>query len=119
MNIEGEWGEEGKYGENAGRKTGKKSEELESGEVYKGDVDLKLKESSREPKGTWSSSLIFENLTWLTASEAAVYLRLPSVGALRVLVFKRRLPFYRMGRNLRFKKAELDRLLDLSKNGGI
>lgn len=119
MNIERERGEEGKYGEGAGKETGKKSEKPESGEVYKGVVDSREKESSRKVLSTWGSSLIFENLTWLTSSEAAHYLRLPSVGALRVLVFKRRLPFYRIGRSLRFKKCELDRLLDCSKNGGI
>jgi len=117
MNIEGERGEEGKYGENAGRKTGKKSEELESGEVYKGDVDSREKESSRKVLGTWGSSLIFENLTWLTSNEAAAYLRLPTVGALRVLVCRRKVPFHKLGRSLRFNRAELDILLRTSGNG--
>lgn len=63
--------------------------------------------------------LLFENLIWLNSNEAAVYLRLPSVGALRVLVCQRRIPFYKLGRSLRFKKSELDRLLDASRNGGI
>lgn len=66
-----------------------------------------------------NSSVFFENLTWLTANEAAQYLRLPSVGALRVLVCKRRIPFHKLGRRLRFKKVELDRLLESSRNGGV
>jgi len=61
----------------------------------------------------------FENLTWLTSNEATDYLRLPSVGALRVLVCKRRVPFHKLGRSLRFKRAELDRLLETSKYGGL
>lgn len=64
MNRERERGEEGKYGEDAGRKTGR----LESGEVYKGVVDSSNKESSRKVLSTWGSSLIFENLTWLTSN---------------------------------------------------
>jgi len=90
----------------------------ESSEVYTAAVKSKTKGALLGDTKQGAPQL-FENLTWLTSSEAAFYLRLPSVGALRVLVFKRRLPFYRMGRNLRFKKAELDRLLDHSKNGGI
>ncbi len=113
MSIEGERGEEGKYGENAGRKRGK----LESGEVYKAVVDSDEKESSRKVLSTWGSSLIFENLTWLTSNEAAAYLRLPTVGALRVLVCRRKVPFHKLGRSLRFNKAELDILLKTSGNG--
>jgi excisionase family DNA binding protein len=62
---------------------------------------------------------LFENLTWLNASEAAEYLRLPSVGMLRVLVCKREIPFHKWGRRLRFKKIELDRTIEASRNGGM
>jgi excisionase family DNA binding protein len=62
---------------------------------------------------------LFENLTWLSSNEAAVYLRLPSVGALRVLVFQRRVPFRKLGGRLRFKRSELDHLLESSRNGGV
>jgi excisionase family DNA binding protein len=74
---------------------------------------MRLRRRSRD------SGQIFENLTWLTSNEAAEYLRLPSVGALRVLVFQRRVPFHKLGRNLRFKKGELDHLLETSRTGGI
>ena len=67
----------------------------------------------------WDSAVLFDNLTWLTANEAAQYLRLPSVGALRVLVCKRDVPFHKLGRRLRFKKVELDQLLETSRNGGL
>ena len=57
--------------------------------------------------------LFFENLRWLDAHEAVVYLRLPSLGALRNLVYRRQIPFTKLGRSLRFKREELDRHLDL------
>lgn len=50
----------------------------------------------------------FENLKWLTSSETTVYLRIPSLNALRQLVYRRKIPFYKMGRRLLFNKAELD-----------
>ena len=61
-----------------------------------------------------SSSLIFENLTWLTAREAVMYLRLPSLGALRNLVYRRKVPFSKLGRLLRFERRGLDRFLESS-----
>lgn len=63
--------------------------------------------------------MFFENLTWLNANEAAEYLRLPSVGMLRVLVCERRVPFHKLGRRLRFKRVDLDRFLETSRTGGI
>ncbi len=57
---------------------------------------------------------IFKNLKWLTSREATEYLRLPSVGALRQLVYRRRIPFSKMGRSLRFNRRELDRFLETS-----
>jgi excisionase family DNA binding protein len=56
----------------------------------------------------------FENLKWLTSREAVVYLRLPSVGALRNLVYRRQVPFTKLGRSLRFDREALDRFLDSS-----
>lgn len=96
----------------------RRESELEiAGDVYAVGVKSKAAKGSR--KMTWNSSLIFENLTWLTSIEAAQYLRLPSVGALRVLVCKRRVPFHKLGRSLRFKKRDLDRLLETSRNGAV
>ncbi len=64
--------------------------------------------------GVKSGGEFFDNLTWLTTKEAAEYLRLPSVNALRNLVYKRIVPYRRFGRHLRFKKTELDSLIDNS-----
>lgn len=90
-----------------------------SSEVYTGGIDSKVKGPPRVNKCAGCSELIFENLTWLTSDEAVAYLRLPTVGALRVLVCRRKLPFHKLGRRLRFKKAELDGFLDASGKGII
>jgi excisionase family DNA binding protein len=45
---------------------------------------------------------------WLTAEEAMAYLRLPSRDALYQAVSRGQLPVHRMGRRLRFRRAELD-----------
>lgn len=105
-------------GEEYGNRNGELNTKTTTGEVYTARVNSELQGIARKNK-TWNSNLIFENLTWLTSREAAEYLRLPSVGALRVLVCKRQIPFHKLGRNLRFKKTELDRLLETSRNGGI
>lgn len=60
------------------------------------------------------SKLFFENLKWLTSREAVDYLRLPSVGALRQLVYRRRIPYAKIGHLLRFNRRELDRFLESS-----
>lgn len=59
-----------------------------------------------------------ENSTWLNSKEAAAYLRLPSVGILRVMVCKRQIPFYKLGNRLRFKRIELNKFIEASLNGG-
>jgi len=87
-----------------------------TGKSYENELDCSQEKLLKKSQGL---KLIFENLMWLNSNEAAAYLRLPSVGMLRVLVCQRRVPFYKLGRSLRFKKSELDRLLDASKNGGI
>ena len=89
------------------------------GQVYAYSVNSGDRTETHVEHRQRNSGQLFENLTWLTSSEAAEYLRLPSVGALRVLVFKRQVPFHKLGRNLRFKKCELDRLLEASRTGGI
>ena len=48
----------------------------------------------------------------LTAQEAADYLRIP-LGSLYVRISKKQLPCTRLGRLLRFKKSELDRVMAL------
>jgi len=64
--------------------------------------------------GEESSPVFFQNLKWLTSREAVVYLRLPSTGALRNLVYRRQIPFVRLGRRLRFDRERLDRFLESS-----
>jgi excisionase family DNA binding protein len=56
----------------------------------------------------------FDNLKWLTSRETVEYLRLPSLGALRQLVFRRQIPYCKLGRSLRFNRTELDQLLESS-----
>lgn len=56
----------------------------------------------------------FDNLKWLTSRETVEYLRLPSLGALRQLVYRGQIPYCKLGRSLRFNRAELDRLLESS-----
>ena len=52
---------------------------------------------------------------WITAEEAAEYLRLSSVAVLRNMVCEKRVPYYKLGRLLRFKVSDLDALLESSK----
>jgi len=59
---------------------------------------------------TKDSNVTAANTTLLTAQEAADYLRIP-IGSLYVRISKKQLPCTRLGRLLRFKKSELDRLL--------
>jgi len=61
------------------------------------------------PKG----SPFFENLAqtqgndcWLTSTEAAGFLRV-SANALRIMVYKRKIRSYKLGRRLRFRKTDL------------
>lgn len=61
-----------------------------------------------------NQTLLFENLKWLNSCETVTYLRLPSLGALRQLVYRRRIPFYKLGRNLRFNKEDLDLFIESS-----
>ena len=56
-----------------------------------------------------STNLIFENLKRLTSREAVMYLRLPSAGALRNLVYRRKILYCKLGRSLRFNWEALDR----------
>lgn len=48
---------------------------------------------------------------WLTAAEAAVYLRVPSVQALYKRVERGQVPAHRWGRCFRFHRRDLDALL--------
>jgi excisionase family DNA binding protein len=50
-------------------------------------------------------------LRWLTADEATTYLGFPSRKALYAAVERGQVPAHRLGRRLRFRRAELDGLL--------
>ena len=77
-----------------------------------------LKDS--KPESEELNKPFFDNLTWLSTKDAAVYLRKirkdgqPSDGAIRTAVWRGLLKARKWGRRLFFKKVELDRLLELS-----
>ncbi len=111
--------EESKTAEREDKQTWGSAKSGRHGDFRKSDLYCVEQTGSRSKRGARGTGKIFENLTWLTADEAAEYLRLPSVGMLRVLVCKREVPFHKLGRRLRFKKMDLDRLLESSRKGGI
>ncbi|MGE3682722.1 MAG: hypothetical protein AB7G93_13435 [Bdellovibrionales bacterium] len=66
-------------------------------------------------------TLLFDNLTWLTTKDAAIYLRKfrkkdgkPSEGAIRTAIWRGYLKARKWKRRIYIKRAELDRLIDLS-----
>ena len=52
-----------------------------------------------------------EQIEWMTPAEVAKYLKYPSKEAVRQAVFNGVLPAHKMGRLLRFRKDEIDKLL--------
>ncbi len=60
---------------------------------------------------------LFDIQIWLDSKEAASYLRL-SVNSLRIRVMRGQIPFYRLGKRLRFKRSELKSLVENSLKGG-
>lgn len=65
-----------------------------------------------------SNNTFFDNLIWLTADEAAEYLRI-SVENLRTKVHRGQVKSRTLNGRLRFKKSELDFLLDSSLKGEL
>lgn len=59
-----------------------------------------------------------ENSVWMNSQEAATHLRI-SAQALRNRVCRGEIPFYKLKRSLRFKRAELDGLIEKSRKGGF
>ena len=57
------------------------------------------------------TSKLFENLIWLNSNEATQYLRVTN-GALRLMIYRGILKPYKLGRRNRFKKDDLDRLIE-------
>lgn len=63
------------------------------------------------------SKQIFDNRIWLNSKEAADYLRI-SVGNLRVKVHRGEIQVHgRLGKTWRFRREELDKLLETSIKG--
>ncbi len=63
----------------------------------------------RKRAGTGFFENLVESDAWLTAFEAAHYLRM-SVNALRIATSRGRVPFYKLGRSVRYKKSEIHAL---------
>lgn len=67
----------------------------------------------------------FDSADWLSAKEAAIYLRIfredgsPCVERMRNLACSGRIPFYKPFGRLLFKKSELRMLIESSRKGGL
>lgn len=59
---------------------------------------------------------IFNNKIWMNSEEASEYLR-TTIGSLRNMVYRGKLPAKKLGNRLRFKRIDLDRLIDNSFSG--
>lgn len=64
-----------------------------------------------------SSSMLFDNLKWMTTNEAAAYLR-KSTNAIRTAVCRGHIKARKFRRRLYFKRSELDRLIETSTTVG-
>ncbi len=58
-----------------------------------------------------------EKLKWLTTKEAAEYLRI-TIGSMKNLVYRDKVHPRKLGRLNRFKRDDLDRMLEASIKGG-
>lgn len=92
--------------------------------------------SSTNGSGVHTPSMLFENrrgvretadtaqqldinkLVWLTAREAAQYLR-TSLGAVHNMVYRGQIPRYKVRRRLLFKRCDLDLHVEVSRKGGF
>lgn len=67
----------------------------------------------------------FDGADWLSAKEAAMYLRIfrgdgsPCVERIRNLVSKGQIPFYKPFGRLLFKRSELESMVESSRKGGF
>ena len=66
------------------------------------------------------AALVFDNRRdeWLTAREAAGYLKLP-LGSLMNMTSNGQLPYYKLGGRNRYLKSELDRTLLAQRKGSV
>ena len=58
----------------------------------------------------FNEKLFFKNLIWMNSEEASAYLS-TSVGSSRNMVYRGQLPAKKLGNRLKFRRADLDRLL--------
>ena len=58
----------------------------------------------------FSSEMLFDKLKWMSAREAAFYLRV-SVGQIRNMVWRGQLKSFKVQNRLRFLRSDLDRLM--------
>lgn len=63
-------------------------------------------------------NLFFENLSWMRTEDAAKYLR-TSVGQIRNMVYRGQLRPRKFNRRLYFRKADIDRAIESSRNGAF
>lgn len=70
---------------------------------------------SEEPANT--AGEFFEKLVWMTSEQAAAYLGV-SVGSIRNFVCEGALPYSKWKGRLRFRRADIDRILMASMKGG-
>lgn len=70
------------------------------------------------PKSDDSKRSVFENSIWMTVKDAATYLS-RTENAIRILICRKILRVYRMGRRVYLKRSEIDLLIESSvMNGG-
>ena len=65
-----------------------------------------------------NSSMLFENLEWMSSEEAARYLR-RSVGQIRNMVYRGQIKFRKFNSRLYFRKNDLERAIEFSLKGGF
>lgn len=74
---------------------------------------MTTKHLQSQNKTIYNNSQIFNNQIWMNSKEAALYLR-TSIGSLRNMVYRKQLSAKKLGNRLRFKKSELDFMLENS-----
>jgi hypothetical protein len=85
--------------------------------------NLQFNSGAVEMKSDLTESL--SSMDWLTALEAAQYLRIvskdgnPNAAALRNFVNQKRVPYYKPFGRLMFKRSELEKLVESSRQGKL
>lgn len=87
----------------------------ENEKFSRGEVSSELKSITDKDSKIIESDCSLKLSKWITAKEAAQYLRLSSVAVLRNMVYEKRVPYYKFGRLLRFKISDLDAIIESSK----